>query len=170
MAESERIVFKIFIRGTIEQVWREITKTDEPQQCFFNNMLHTTGLKIGAPIRMRSPNGKYTAAVGDVLEFDPPRRYAISFRFTSYDDPPCQVIHELKEVPGGVEYQLTLENVPPGSKTERDMRHGGTMIIHSLKAIVENGRPSFGTRMLFVLFKLMEPFTPKRARSENWPL
>lgn len=170
MAESERTVFTIFIRGTIDQVWREITKTNEPQQCFFNNMLHTTGLKIGAPIRMRSINGKYTAVAGEVLEWDPPHRYALSFRFTGYDDPPCKVIHDLKEVPGGVEYRLTLENVPKGTKTERDMRQGGTMIVNTLKAVVETGRPSFGTRMLFVLFKLMGPLTPKKCRTENWPL
>jgi uncharacterized protein YndB with AHSA1/START domain len=170
MAEREPIKFKIFIRGTIQQVWHELTKTGEPQQCFFNNVLHTTGLKVGAPVRMRSPNGKYTAVVGEVLEFDPPHRYVTSFRFTNYDDPPCRVIHELKEVPGGVEYSLTVENAPSGTKTERDMARGGTLIINTLKAMVENGRPSFGTRMLFVLFKVLGPLTPKRCRSENWPL
>ena len=170
MAEREPIKFKVFIRGTIQQVWRELTKTGEPQQCFFNNMLHTTGLKVGAPIRMRSINGKYTAVVGDVLEFDPPRRYVTSFRFTNYDDPVCKVVHELKEVSGGVEYTLTVENCPAGTKTERDMRQGGALITNTLKSMVETGRPSFGTRMLFILFKLLGPFTPKRCRSEHWPL
>lgn len=45
MPESERAVFKIFIRGSIEAVWHEITKTDEPQLCMFNMRLDTDGLQ-----------------------------------------------------------------------------------------------------------------------------
>lgn len=170
MGDAERQVFKVFIRGTVEAVWREITKTDSAQQCFFDNVLHTPGLKPGAPIRMRSKNGKYTAVAGEVLEFDPPHRYALTFRFTQYDDPPCKVIHELKPVEGGVEYLLILENVPKGTKTEKDMMGGGKMIVDTLKAIVETGRPSFGVRLLYRLFPLFALFSPKRCRSEHWPL
>src|SRR5262245_29780796 len=110
MTDTQRTVFKVFIRGSIDAVWREITKTDSPQQCFFDHVLHTTGLRPGAPVRMRTKNGKYTDVVGEVLEFDPPHRYALTFRFTRYDDPPCKVINELKEVAGGVEYLLIVEN------------------------------------------------------------
>ncbi len=37
-------------------------------------------------------------------------------------------------------------------------------------AVCETGKPTLGTRMLFVLFGLMAPFSPKSARSEHWPL
>lgn len=170
MGEPERTVFKVFIKGTIDAVWRELAKTHEPQGAFFNNVLHTTGLKPGAPVRMRSKNGKYTAVAGEVLEFEPPHRYALTFRFTDLDDPPCKVIHELKEVEGGVEYLLILENVPKGTKTEKQMMQGGSMIVNTMKAIVETGRPSFGVRLLYRLFPLFQLFTPKRCRSEHWPL
>jgi uncharacterized protein YndB with AHSA1/START domain len=170
MGDPERTIFKVFIRGSIEAVWRELTKTHEPQGAFFNCQLHTTGLKPGAPMRMRSKNGKYTAVVGEVLEFDPPHRYSHTLRFTQFDDPPCKVTHELKEVEGGVEYVLIVENVPKGTRTEKELRRGGSMITNSLKAIVETGRPSFGIRLLYQLFPLFELFTPKRCRSENWPL
>ena len=144
MGDAERTVFKVFIKGTIDAVWREITKTDSPQLCFFDNVLHTTGLKPGAPIRMRSKNGKYTAVAGTVIDFDPPHRYSLTFRLPQFDDPECIVIHELREVEGGVEYLLILENMPKGTKTEKQMMQGGTMIVNTLKAIVETGRPSFG--------------------------
>jgi hypothetical protein len=85
----ERAVFKIFIRGTIDAVWHEITKTDSAQQCFFNMCLHTPGLRIGAPIQMRTRTNKYVGVVGRVLEFDPPKRYAHTFRFTYLNDPEC---------------------------------------------------------------------------------
>jgi hypothetical protein len=166
----ERAVFKIFIRGTMEAVWREITKRDSAQQCFFNMCLHTPGLQIGAPIQMRTRSNKYVGAIGKVLEFDPPRRYAHTFRFTSMDDPECKVIYDLKEVAGGVEFMMTLEDLPAGTKTAKQMTQGGTMIINTLKAIVESGRPSLGTRMIYTVMRLTEPFSPKRCRVENWPL
>jgi hypothetical protein len=166
----ERAVFKIFIRGTIEAVWREITKTDSAQQCFFNMCLHTPGLRVGAPIQMRTRSNKYVGVIGKVLEFDPPKRYAHTFRFTSMNDPECKVLYELTEVPGGVEFVMTLEDLPAGTKTAKEMTRGGTMIINTLKAIVENGRPSVGTRMIFGIIRLTEPFSPKVCRVENWPL
>ena len=151
-------------------MWREITKTDEPQQAFFNSRMHVIGLKPGSPIRMRSPEGKYTAVVGDILEVDPPRRLSHTLRFTAYDDPYCRVTYDLREVEGGVEFTLTSEEVPVGTKTARDMTQGGDLIAKTLKAIVETGHPPLGTRLLFVLFKLMAPFNPRSTRSENWPL
>ena len=36
----------------------------------------------------------------EVTEFDPPRRFAHTFRFTQYDDPECTVLYEI--VPGFV--------------------------------------------------------------------
>jgi len=69
-----------------------------------------------------------------------------------------------------VEFTLTADNVPRGTKTSKDLTRGGDMIVKTLKAIVETGRPAFGTRMLYGMFKLMEPFTPKKIRSENWPM
>lgn len=169
--DTERAVFKIFIRGTIEAVWREITKTDAPLGCFFNMWLDTPGLKPGAPIRLRTKSRKYTGAVGDVLEIEPPHRYSHTFRFTQYDDPPCKVTYELKAVEGGVEFTMILDDLPKGTRTAKQMTQGGTMIANTLKAIVETGRPPFGVRILYSLvFPLVEPFSPKSTRSENWPL
>lgn len=170
MADTERAVFKVFIKGSIQDVWREITKTHEAQKCMFNCVLHTNGLKPGGKVRMRTKNGKYTLVAGEVLEFDPPHRYSHTFRFTGLDDPPCKVTYELKEVAGGVDFTLIVDDMPSGTKTAQQMQQGGTMIVNTLRAVVETGRPSFGTRMLFVLFKVMEPFNPKRSRSEHWPL
>jgi hypothetical protein len=170
MADTEKAVFKVFIKGTVDQVWREITKTGEPQGCFFNMQLHTRGLKAGNPIQMRSKSGKYVGAIGEVLEYDPPHRYSHTFRFTQYDDPPCKVIYDVKKVEGGVEFTMTLEDLPVGTKTAKQMKQGGTMIVKTLKRIVETGRPSFGIRLLYRMFSLMDPFNPKKCRVENWPM
>jgi len=168
MEERVKEVFRVHIRGRIEDVWREITKTDEVQKVMFNMKLDST-LEPGAPVRMRSPDGKYTAVVGEVVELDPPRRYAHTFRFTQLDDPPCLVTYDLVEKEGGVEFTLTCDRLVPGSKTAKQMKQGGGMIVRNLKAIVETGKLPFGTRVLYAFFKLMTPLTPKKCRSENWP-
>jgi uncharacterized protein YndB with AHSA1/START domain len=170
MAETERAVFKILIRGSVDDVWREITKTDTVQACMFNMRLATPGLAPGAPMQMQSKNGKYVGVVGEVLEFDPPRRYGHTFKFTNYNDPPCKVFYDLKPVTGGVEFTMTLEDVPSGTKTAKSMISGGNMIVKTLKSVVETGKPPLGTRMLYSLFALLEATTPVICKAENWPL
>ena len=170
MAGTERAVFKTFIRGSAERVWREITKTDEPQGAIMNLMLHTDGLRPGARVHLRTPSGKHTGAVGEVLEFEPPRRYTHTFRFTSYDDPPFRVTYDLTEVPDGVEFRLLLQGLPSGTRTAKEMKRGGTMIARTLKAIVESGRIPLDTRLLYGVFRILEPFSPRRTRAEHWPL
>jgi uncharacterized protein YndB with AHSA1/START domain len=171
MADTLRLVSKVVIKGRIEDVWREITKTDEPQQAMFNAKMHTIGLAPGAPIQMRTPDNKYTSVVGEILELDPPRRLSHTMKFTTYDDPYCKVTYDLEEVDGGVEFTLTSEDVPADSKTAKDMSRGGDFIVKTLKEIVENGKPALSSRILYVLFGVLGPLmTPKRARASNWPL
>ena len=162
-----RLVHKVFIEAPIEDVWRELTRRDAPHKAFFN-MRMESDLKVGSPFRMRTLNGRYTGVVGDVLEFDPPHRFAHTFRFTNYDDPPCRVTYELEPVQGGVEFTLITDDLEEGTSTAKQMKSGGQMICDSLKALVEKGDVPFGTRMMFVLFRLMEPFSPKKTLSEHW--
>jgi uncharacterized protein YndB with AHSA1/START domain len=170
VADADRAVFKIQIAAKVADVWKEITRTDRPIPAFFNMRMHTTGLKTGAPMQMRTISGKYAGVVGEVLEFDPPRRFAHTFKFTNLNDPPCKVIYELREAGGGCEFTMILEDLPVGTKTAKQMKQGATMILNTLKAVMETGRPSFGTRMLFGIFRLTEPLSPKSMRVENWPL
>ena len=163
-------VFRIFIRGPIELVWREITKTDQVQAAMFNMRLHTPGFTPGSPIRLRSKSGKVTGIVGEVLEFDPPHRYAHTFKFTNLDDPPCKVIFDLKTVTNGVEVTMTIADLLDGTKTAKQMRQGAGLIMKNLKSLVETGRLPIGTRVLYTLFAILEPMQPAKVRSENWPM
>jgi uncharacterized protein YndB with AHSA1/START domain len=170
MAEREKAVFQVWIHGNLQAVWNEITKTHEPQGCFFNMRLHTTGLALGGQVQWRTASGKNVGVVGEVLEFDPPRRFAHTFRFTQLDDPPCKVIYDLAEKDGGVLFTMTLDDLPAGTKTAKQMKGGGTLITKSLKGLVEKGKQPFGIRFLFGIMRVLEPLTPKRCRVENWPL
>lgn len=175
MSDTERAVFKVHIRGSIQDVWKEITKTDTLQKAMFNARMHTNGLKQGGKIQMRSSNGKYVIVVGDILEFDPPHRYVHTFRFTTLNDPPCKVAYDLKEVDGGVDFTLTVDDMPKGTQTAKHMTSGGKMIVDTLKAVIETGKPAMGTRINYAMQGLMGPLVMpfifgKKCHSEKWPL
>lgn len=167
---TEDAVFKIFIEADIERVWHELTKTGEAQGAVFNAWLHTTGLKTGERMQMRTGTGKHVIVDGDIVTFEPPYRYAHTHRFTQYDDPPCTVSYELRPVGSGVEVTLRVTGMPTGTRTAKSMTSGGTTILASLKAICETGRPSLGTRLMYWMFDHMEFVLPARTRSEHWPL
>jgi len=167
---ADKAIYKVFIEAPIERVWNELVKTDEVLPFFFGSVCKTTGeLKVGAPIAMETTNGKYRSVVGRVLEFDPPNRYSLTFKFTGYDDPPCTVTYELEAVEGGTNFSLVTTNVPAETKTENGMAQGGKFIVETFKSVVESGRPTLGTRMMLGVMGLAQPFTPKSSRSEHWP-
>jgi uncharacterized protein YndB with AHSA1/START domain len=163
-------VFRIVIQADIQRVWRELTKTDEAQGAVFNAWLHTTGLVPGGRLQMRTGTGKHVLVVGEVLEIDPPHRFVHNHRFTQYDDPVCQVAYELKPVAGGVEVTLRVSGLPAGTRTAKSMQQGGDMILKTLKAIAETGRPPWATRLMYAAFGMLEFVLPQRTRSEHWPL
>jgi len=170
VAEKGKAVFRIVINGTMEAIYRELTKTGSPQGAVFNSMLTTPGLIPGKRMQMRTVSGRHTIVEGEVLEVDPPRRFSHTHRFTQHEDPVCRVVYELKPVTGGVEVTLTVEDIPLGTKTADEMQRGGMFILKNLKAIVETGRPPFGTRAMYWAFDTLEFVLPAKTKTENWPL
>ncbi len=166
----EKTFSRVVIRAPIEKVWAELTREDTVLPFFFNSTCKTPdGLKVGGPVRMVSKNGKYAAVVGDVLEFDPPYRYAHTFKFTSLEDPPCIVRYELKEVDGGTEFTLVAERIPAGTKSEKYMTSGSEFIANNLKAYVETGKATRSGCFALIMMNLTSFMTPKSCRIENWP-
>jgi uncharacterized protein YndB with AHSA1/START domain len=164
-------VFRIVVKADIQRVWRELTKSGEAQGAIFNAWLHTRGgLVPGAAMQMKTGSGRHTLVVGEVVECDPPHRFVHTHRFTQYDDPVCQVAYDLEPVAGGVQVTLRVTGLAEGSKSAKDMASGGTMIVNTLKAICETGRPALSTRLMHLMFKHMEFVLPARTKSEHWPL
>jgi len=50
------------------------------------------------------------------------------------------------------------------------MTQGASLIVNTLKNVMETGKPSLGVRMLYTLFKVLAPINPKKCRSELWPV
>ncbi|MFV3130694.1 SRPBCC domain-containing protein [Niveispirillum sp. KHB5.9] len=171
MSEESRKIFRTKIKGSVEAIWRELTKTDSPQQAVFNGLLVNTGFHAGAAVQMRTADASRTLVVGEVVEYDPPRRYAHTFRFTRFDDAPCVVIYDLvPQADGLVEVTLTVDNMPLGTETAKQMTWGGDFILANLKSIVETGKPPFGTRIMYAIFGALGFVLPKRTLAANWPL
>lgn len=171
MGDENRRVFRTTIRGTAEAIWHELTKTDSPQKAVFNALMVNTGFHTGAAVQMRTADRRRTLVVGEILEYDRPRRFAHTFRFTQFDDAPCTVIYELSpQADGTVIVTLTVENIPTGTRTEREMGKGGTSILTSLKSIVETGNVPPGTRLMYVMFGMLGFVLPKRTLADHWPL
>lgn len=167
---DNRLVSRIVIAGSQQAIWRELTKQGEPQAAVFNAWLHAQALAPGKTVQMRTRSGNKVIVVGEVVAFDPPHRFAHTFRFTQYDDPPCTVIYELRPVEGGIEVSLIVENLPVGTKTAKSMDSGSRSILETLKAVVEQGRPKLGTRLMYAMFDRMEFALPKRCDANHWPL
>ena len=102
MPDSPSAMFQVHIQGSLEDVWHEITRTDQPIPAFFNNRMHRGPLEAGSPLAMRTGDGKWTGVVGEITEVVPHKRFAHTFKFTNYDDPPCKVIYELEPEGDGV--------------------------------------------------------------------
>lgn len=170
MPDSASHVFRVHIAASIETVWHEFTRTDEPILAFYNNRMDYRRQAPGERYAMRSPNGKWTGVVGEIVECNPPHRLVHTFRFTTYDDPECLVVYDLVETDDGVDFTMTIESIPEGTRTGKQMLQGGPIIVETLKRTCEGRKPSFGVRLLYALFKVTAPLMPKRCRSENWQL
>ncbi len=170
--KAERQIYRTIINAPIETVWNTLVRTDQVLPFFFGAVCETRdGLKPGRKMRMVTPDRKFAAVVGEVLEFSPPHRYSHTMAFTQYEgEPASTVIYALKEVPGGTEFSLITENVPAGTKSEKSMAQGGPFIVDNLRKLVETGKPAFSGSMVMMLNPLMGLITPKISRTENWPL
>ncbi len=168
---APKSISRTFINAPIEIVWSTLVATDKPLPFFFGAVCQTKdGLKPGEKMRMVHPNGKITMVVGEVITFEPPHRYAHTFKMTNIDEPPCVVTYELREKDGGTEFDLIITEAIEGSKLHKEMLGSQGFIASNLKSVAETGRPAFTGRMVGLLGPVFALFAKKQQRIENWPL
>jgi len=51
-------MIQVHIQGSVDALWKEITRTDAPIACFFNSQMHVNSLSPGSSYAMRTPDGK----------------------------------------------------------------------------------------------------------------
>ncbi len=135
-------VYQLYIKATQDDVWSAITNPETVAKFFHGAQVEST-YEVGSVIRSLSPDRSQTWGENTVLEFDPPRRLAHTWR-SLYDpemaaEPESRVTWEIEEQPGGFS-KLTLvhDRLDASPRTASSVK-GWSYILSNLKTVVETG-------------------------------
>jgi uncharacterized protein YndB with AHSA1/START domain len=137
-------VYQVFIKATPEAIWEAITKPEFTSKYFHGVTIETT------PEERRSYQDSELKNVGEVLEYDPPRRLVHSW--ISYYDPelaaedPSRVSWEIEPQESGYSLlTVTHDQLEGAPKTAANVSGTGWMMVLSgLKTLLETGEPLAG--------------------------
>ena len=140
-------VYVTYIRSTADKVFDALTQP-EYTRAYWCQITQETSWKPGSPWIVKAPDGR-TCDTGEVLEYDPPRRFAVTWR------------HEIKPEmktsgfsrctfqlePAGDAIKLTITHSigtmdpasPATTKFFNSIGQGWPGVLASLKSYLENG-------------------------------
>ena len=132
-------VYVIYIASTPEKVFAALTDAKMSER-YWHGTYVESDWKVGSPFALRlSRHDKHVT--GKVLEYDPPRRLAYTFRPHDGQDgeKPSRVTFELERQKDQVKLTIVHDGFEPGSKVIEKISLGWPLILSSLKSFVENG-------------------------------
>jgi uncharacterized protein YndB with AHSA1/START domain len=133
-------VYVTYIETTPEKLWEALTSSEFSRKYWFGTDLQTDW-KIGSPFALVT-NGT-TSDVGEVLEFDRPRRLSYTFNHVLNDDirneKPTKVVFALEPHGHFVKLTLTHEGFAGANKLLDGISKGWPAILSSLKSLLETG-------------------------------
>ncbi|HUZ13954.1 MAG TPA: SRPBCC family protein [Caulobacteraceae bacterium] len=141
MAESQ-FLYVAYIRAPAEKVWAALADPEQ-NKLFWGGFHQESVWRVGADYAIRGPDGR-TRDSGEVLEFDPPRRLAVSW-LHRVDEAMRAEGHSIAtfdlEGAGEGVTKLTLTHTAPvaASKLIGAVASGWPMILSSLKSLLETG-------------------------------
>lgn len=166
-------VVSIHIDVPRQRVWDEITKTGRVQRSLYNTVLESE-LRPGARLRYVSPNGKRVFIVGEVVEVDPPRRFAHTYWFTMWKGGgPTLVTWELTEEADGCRVTVTHSGWTAEHEAAEKTGAGWREILGLLKAELETGSLPLKTRLMYAvmgwfMFAMPKTTTREHADEQGW--
>jgi len=138
---TSRYVYVTFIRTTQEKLWTALTDPDFTQRYWFGAR-QESDWKAGSPWKMLFPDGRVTDS-GEVIEADPPRRLALSWRNEFMPELTAEgfgrCLMELEPVGDAVKLTVTHEIDRPDSKLIKAVSGGWPQILSNLKSLLETG-------------------------------
>ena len=133
-------VYTTYIETTPEKLWEALTRSEFSRQYWFGTELRTDWT-IGSPFALVM-NGTPTD-VGEILEFDPPRRLSYTFSHVLHDElrneKPTKVVFKLEPHGKLVKLTLTHEGFADAGKLLDGISKGWPAILSSLKSLLETG-------------------------------
>jgi uncharacterized protein YndB with AHSA1/START domain len=133
-------VYVIYIASTPEKVFEALTDARMSERYWHGNYVESDW-KVGSPFALRLTR-RDKAVTGKVLEYDPPRRLAYTFRSAEdghASEKPSRVTFELERQRDQVKLTVVHDEFEPGSKVLEKISRGWPLILSSLKSFVENG-------------------------------
>jgi len=133
-------VYVIYIAATPEKVFEALTDAKMSERYWHGNYVESDW-KVGSPFALRLSR-RDKDVTGKVLEYDPPRRLALSWRVDWLEEklPDCIVSYDL--TPMGEVTKLTMTEhhpTPIDPKWLEGGKQGWPMILSGLKSLLETG-------------------------------
>ncbi len=133
-------VYVTYIETTPEKLWEALTSSEFSRRYWFNTELKTDW-KVGSPFALVMDGT--TTDVGEVLEFDSPRRLSYAFHHVLSEaarkERPTRVVFNLEPHGKLVKLTLTHEDFEDGSVILDGISKGWPAILSSLKSMLESG-------------------------------
>jgi len=138
---ASKFVYVTYIRTTQQKLWDALLKPEFTKQ-YWSEVCQVSDWKVGSPWKLMLPDGR-VGDTGEVLEFDPPRKFAVSwqneFRPEIKAEGPSRATFELEQVEETVKLTVTHEIDRKDSKLIEAVSDGWPTILSGLKSLLETG-------------------------------
>lgn len=147
-------VYVTYIATTPARLWEALTRGEFTRRYWYDRRIKSDW-RVGSPVRFFDGASQTVTDSGVILECDPPRRLAYTFRqeyeellrfgmspedARAISERPSRVTFTLEPHEGMVKLTLVHDELPD-EQTARDFREGWAPILSSLKTFLESGTP-----------------------------
>jgi uncharacterized protein YndB with AHSA1/START domain len=133
-------VYVSYIETTPDKLWQALTDSAFTRQYWFGTELRTDW-KVGSPFALVMDGT--TSDVGEILEYDPPRRLSYTFQHVLRpefrNEKPTKVVFTLEPHGNFVKLTLTHEGFDGAPQLLDAISNGWPAILSSLKSLLETG-------------------------------
>src|SRR6202163_796300 len=140
LMRKPEFIYVTYIKTTPEKLWEALTSSEFSRRYWWNTELKTDW-KIVSPFALVMDGT--TTDVGEVLEFDRPRRLSYTFHHVLSEaarkERPTKVVFVLEPHGKLVKLPLTHEDFEDGSVILDGISKGWPAILSSLKSLLESG-------------------------------
>ena len=134
-------IYVSYIETTPEKLWEALTSSKFTKRYWFDTEVRSDW-KVGSPFALVM--GGKTTDTGAILEADPPRRLAYSFKHQLFEEmrnePATKVVFTIEPHGKIVKLTVTHEGFIEGSKLLGAVSKGWPAILSGLKSLLETGR------------------------------
>jgi uncharacterized protein YndB with AHSA1/START domain len=141
---TPKTVYVTYIDAPTEKVWQALIDPAFTRQYFFGFAIDIEP-RTGGSFRLLAGDGS-THVSGEVLEWSPPRRLAVTWRVAGMEEfgelPECLISYEIEQAGGCV--RLTMKESHSWEVPEGVLKGGAAgwpQILSGLKSVLETGKP-----------------------------